>query len=344
MQGAIAQNVEAQIQKASNTPDHKILDAARTTAQVKPNIKQNQTVGLVAAIALPLLLILLRQIIDTKIRTAADVKKATKLDAIAEIPNNHFDTVLVVKENPKSNEAEAFRQLKQKVDLKTMGKKTPIIALTSSVPGDGKTFSAINLASVYSLTQKKTVLLGFDLRKPGLTKDLKLEGKQGITDYLIGECSLEDITVKVGNLDVIGSGTIPPNPAELIESEQCMQLIETLKTMYDVIVIDTPPVGLVIDPLLVAKWADAILFVVRQDYTNKSALKYCIEDLQSSNVNNFMIVMNDINNKKSRYGYGYGYGGYGRYGKYGKYGKYGYGKYGKYGYGKGYGYGYYSES
>ena len=320
---------EAQIQRASNTADHKLLDAAETTSVISPNVKRNQTLGFAAAIILPLIFLVLRQVADNRVRTASDVKKISDLPMIGEIPNSKKETPLVVQEYPRSNISEEFRRIRIKLDFICKGKHPAVFSVTSSMPSDGKTFCALNIASVFAIAHKKTVLLGFDLRKPGLSKVLNIQDKQGITDYLIGNCKLDDIVTKQGDLDVIGSGTVPPNPSELIMSEECAQMMATLKQAYDVIIIDTPPIGPVSDAFLLTQMSDATIFVIRQDYTSKEALKDALNALAENGTKNATLVMNDINNSKTRYGYGYGYGGYGRYGKYGKYGK---------GYGYGYGY------
>ncbi len=328
---------EAQIQKASNVADHQMLDEARTVAIVSPNKKQNQLYAVVAALVLPLILILLRQVIDSKVRTQYDVTKETKKSILGEIPNSSAEENQIVLKRPRSYVAEEFRRLRIRLDFITQGKEKIILAVSSSMPSDGKTFTALNLASVYAIAGKRTVLLGFDLRKPGLNKIFDINKKQGISDYLIGNCALQDIITHTESLDVVGSGTIPPNPSELILSSECSDMMKLMQEQYDVIIIDTPPLGLVTDALQIAKWADALLFVVRQDYTEKDAMKYSLGMLKDNGIENVNIIINDINSKKSRYGYGYGYGGsYGKYGRYG-YGKYGYGK--KYGYGYGYGYG-----
>lgn len=331
----LQKRAEAQIQRASSTPDHKALDAAETTGMISPNVKRNQTLGFAAAILLPVAFLLLRQLLDNKIRTSNDIKKITKLPIIGEIPNNTKDTPFAVQEYPRSMTAEQFRRLRIKLEFLSKRKTPTTIVVTSSIPGDGKTFCALNTASVFAIAKKRTVIMGFDLRKPGLSKVAGIISKQGITDYLIGNCELDDIITRVGDLDIIGSGTIPPNPSELIQSEECQKMMEKLKERYDIIVIDTPPISLVSDALQLTSSADVTMFVVRQDYTEKPALDYSLTCLQENNVANASIVVNDINSKGTRYGYGYGnYGFYGRYGKYGKYGKYG----AKYGHGYGYGY------
>lgn len=328
---------EAQIQKASNTSDHKLLDAAETTGIVSPNVKRNKTLAYAAALFLPLILLLVRQLLDNKIRTVRDVTKVTNLPIIGEVTNNNKKTSMVVMEYPRSYVSEEFRRIRIKLGFMTKGKEPMVVAVTSSISGDGKTFCSLNIASVFSIAKKKTLLVGFDLRRPGLSKVLKRDKSIGITDYLIGNCTLDDAIINVNGLDILLSGTIPPNPSELLSSQECRDMINELKSRYDVIIIDTPPVGVVSDAFVVANFVDTTIFVVRQDYTLKEAMTYAVEMFNENGISDVCLVMNDINSKSTRYGYGYGYGA-SRYGKSGKYGK---------GYGYGYGYGdrgYYAEN
>ncbi len=315
---------EAQIQRASNTSDHKILDTAETMGVVSPKVKRNQLMGLAVAIIIPLIFLVLRQLLDRKIRTLNDVSKVSNYSIIGEIPNSKKETPFVVHEHPRSNISEEFRRIRIKLDFMAKGKHPAVFCVTSAMPGDGKTFCSLNIASVFAIANKKTLLLGFDLRKPGLSKLLGLSDHVGISDYLIGNCTLEEAITSHYGMDVMCTGTIPPNPSELIMSPACEQMMEELKSVYDVIIIDTPPVGPVSDVFLVTRWSDANIFVVRQDYTVKEAFKDALNSVKDNEIGNVALVVNDINNSKSRYGYGYGYGHYGHRSKYGKYG-YGYG-------------------
>ncbi len=326
---------ESQIQKASNTPDHRIIDPATNMGRVSPNIKRNQLLGLVVAILIPLCFLVLRQLLDSKIRTQDDIKKISDLPVVGEVTSNRKDTSLVVLEHPKSILSEVFRRMRTRINFMIGEKDIPVIGVTSSMPGEGKTFCAINIASVFAISGKKTVLLGFDLRKPGLSKVFSANNSQGLSNYLIGACSIDEMVYQISDgFDLLPSGDIPPNPAELIASPKCQELLEELKKRYDVIVIDTPPMGLVSDAYTIARWCDTLMFIVRQDYTLKEAFQYTVDTLKNDGIKNVGLVINDVNNNKSRYGYGYGYGHYGKYGRYGKYGHYG-----KSGYGYGYGYG-----
>ena len=341
---------ESQIQKASNTSDHKILDSAIVGSQISPNTKRNRMTALTIAIILPLVFFLLRQILDNRLRTTDDLKRITKNPILAEVPSSTKGTPLVVAKYPRSILAETFRRMRTRIDFMIAGKEKPIIMVSSAMSGDGKTFCAINTAIVYAMSGKKTAILGFDLRKPDLSKLMNCNDHLGLSNYLIGSCTYDEIIVPcsdVPNLDVFPAGAIPPNPAELITTKQCDELMEILKKNYDIIIVDTPPMGLVSDAYQLTKWSDTLLFVVRQDHTYKDIFKEIVTNFSDEGIKSVGILFNDMNNQKSRYGYGYGkYGKYGRYGGGKKYG-YGYGKYGKYGYGYGYGseagHGYYVE-
>ena len=193
--------------------------------------------------------------------------------------------------------------------------------VTSSVSGEGKTFCSINLASVFALSQRKTVLVGLDLRKPKIFGDFDLPNVNGVVNYLIGDSTLEEIIqpTKIPHLDVILAGAVPPNPSELLMSSQMDVLMEALKKEYDYIILDTPPVGLVSDALELDAYADATLYVIRQHYTKKGMLKLINDKYKKKEITNISFVLNYFS-AKSKLGYGYGYGyeyGYG-YGKYGE--------------------------
>ena len=185
---------------------------------------------------------------------------------------------LAVFESPKSSIAESFRGLRSSLQFMykrqgVTGSKTVLI--TSSVSGEGKTFCAMNLATVFALSEKKTVLVGVDLRKPKIFDDFQLDNDLGIVNYLIDQASSTEIIQKskIPYLDVITSGPVPPNPSELLLSQKMDELIEDLKKEYDYIILDTPPIGMVADALNLVKHADATLYLVRQDYTKRGMLE-----------------------------------------------------------------------
>lgn len=331
---------EAQILRASNTPDNEIIDEARleTVIKVAPRTAINYLIALIIGLLIPALYLFLKDFFNVSISDRKDVEKLTDFPIIGQIPQISEKDPCVVINSPKSPVAEAFRSIRTNIEFITQGKPKSTILVTGDMQSIGKTFNAINIASVYALYGKKTVLLGFDLRKPKLFKEFGLTNNIGLSSYLSNKENLDSIiqtSVKTPNLDIITSGPIPPNPAELIASDKCKQLFDELKEKYDYIIIDTPPLGLVTDAFLLMKYTDVNLFIVRQDVTNKNIFGSIIQDLANRNLTTSIV----INGMAAGKGYGYRYGHY----KYGGY-AYGYGNYGKYGYGGGYyGGGYYGE-
>lgn len=313
---------EAQIQKASNTADHTVLEAARPAGLVSPSIgKERQRAALIALI-LPVILILGKHLANNKISSSEDVEKLTKVPITGHIIHSKKEESNVVHHYPKSLITENFRKVRTRLDFLTSLKEIPIIAISSSMPGEGKTFCAVNIASIYAISGKKTILLGFDLRKPGLNKVLPINNTNGISNYLIGKIGLDDAIqpTPIENLHVMSSGPIPPNPAELISAPVTKQLFAELKKRFEVILVDTPPMDVVADGFLLAKHVDHLVFLVRQNYTIRSVFWHTMKQMQEEGLNNTGILINDLQSRNGTLGYKYGY-------KHGK--EYGY----EYGYG-----------
>ncbi len=332
---------EAQIIRASNTPDNEIIDEARldTVIRVAPRTAINYLIALIIGLLVPALYLFLKDFFNVSINDRKEIEKLTDFPIIGQIPLVTSQNPCVVINSPKSPVSEAFRSIRTNVEYITQGKPKSTIMITSDTQGIGKTFNSINIASVYALYGKKTILLGFDMRKPKLFQELGLTNSTGLSSFLSNKDTLDNIiqtSVKTPNLDIITSGPIPPNPAELIASDKCKQLFDELKKLYDYIIIDTPPLCLVTDAFLLMKYIDVNLFIVRQGITNKNIFGSIIQDLAKRNLTTSII----INGITAGSGYGYRYGSY----KYGYGYAYGYGNYGKYGYGTGYyGNSYYGE-
>lgn len=317
---------EAQILKASNTPDHEILDEARIerTYCIKPRNMMNYIIALVIGLLIPALYLILKDFFNVTVSDRKDVEKLTSYPIIGTVAQSDSTDPLLVINNPKSPVSESFRSIRTNVEFITQSKLPCTVLVTGDTQSIGKTFNSINIASIYALYGKKTVLLGFDLRKPKLFQEFGINNNIGLSSYLGNKEDFDSIiqpSGKISTLDIITSGPIPPNPAELIASSKCAELFEELKKRYDYIVIDTPPVAMVTDALLLMRYADANLFIVRQGVTNKNSFGSLIRDLEDRDMK-FSIVINGVHAEK---GYGYRYGGE------------------KYGYGYGYGYGYSSD-
>ena len=319
---------EAQILKASNTPDNEILDIARQerTTKISPRTAMNYLIALIIGLMVPALFLFLKNYFNVSITDRKDVEKLTRFPIVGQVAQTSDTNPLVVINSPKSPIAESFRSIRTNIEFLTQGKAKSTILVTGDMQSIGKTFNSINIASIYAFYGKKTVLLGFDMRKPKLFQEFGLNNNVGISSFLSNREPFENIiqtASQVPNLDIITSGPIPPNPAELIASEKCDEFFKLLKEKYDYIIIDTPPLGLVTDAFLLMRFADVKLFIVRQGVTNKNIFGSIIKDLEDRGID-ASIVINGIQTNKGyygkrygryRYGYGYAYGyGYGRYG------------------------------
>lgn len=314
---------EADIVKAANVSDIEFVDSAKDVGGGfrGPKKSVNYILALIVGFSLPFIYVLLIILADNKLNSSQDINNLTKIPIIGVIGKKNTQNNLSVFEKPKSPLAESFRAIRS--SLQFMSRKqnvagSKIIMLTSSVSGEGKSFCSINLATVFALSEKKTVIVGLDLRKPKIFGDFNVDNTLGVVNYLVGQKTIDEVIFKshIPNLDIITSGPIPPNPSELLMSEAMGEMIEELKTKYEYIVLDTPPVGLVSDALELSHFADATLYVVRQAYTNKGMLSVVNEKHTRGELKNISIIFNGFQNK-AKYGYGYGYG----------YGAYSYGAY-----------------
>lgn len=309
---------EADIVKAANLSDIHFIDPAKDVGGglIGPKTSVNYVLALFLGILIPLIVVLIIFFINNSIQNTEELSNLTNIPLIGVIGVNRDKTALAVYNKPKSALSESFRAIrsslqflykKQNVD----GAKT--LMITSSVSGEGKTFCSINIATVFALSEKKTVIVGMDLRKPKLFEEFNLNNDKGVVNYLINESSVDEITnaTEISFLDVILSGPIPPNPAELIISERLGDLMRELKQKYDYIILDTPPVGLVSDALELDQYCDVTLYIVRQNFSKKDMITLLNNRVKRGELKNTSIVLNGFENK-AKYGTGYGYGyGYG---------------------------------
>ena len=289
-----------------------VIDPAKNIGQgpVGPDIAGLKKKLLIGPILIPFLIILVRVLLDNRIRNIKELVKVSKIPLMGVIGASHHHNNLDVIDNPKSSISEAFRGIRSNISyLYNDDGNAKVILVTSSVGGEGKTYNAINIASTLGASGKKTILLGMDLRKPKIFGDFNFNNQYGVSSYLVGKATLEEIInhTSLPALDVITAGPIPPNPSELLMSEKNINLIKTLKNYYDFIVIDSPPVGLVADSFELMKYSDVNIYVVRHEYTEKYMLKMIIEKYAKKEVKHLGLVYNDYQVKQG-YGYGYGYG------------------------------------
>lgn len=311
---------EAEIVKASNLSDLHFIDPAKDIGGglIGPKTSVNYILALFLGTLVPLLFIFGIFFVNNSIQNTEDINKLTQIPLIGVVGVNKDSLNLAVFDKPKSALSEAFRTIRSSLQFlykkqQVSGSKT--LMITSSISGEGKTFCSINIATVFALSEKKTVIIGLDLRKPRLADEFGLKNQIGVVNYLIKQNSLAEIinTTQIPNLDVILSGPIPPNPSELILSDAMGELITELKQHYDYIILDTPPVGLVSDALELAQYADVTLYIVRQNYTKKDMITLLNTRVQRGELANASIILNGYENKAkygTAYGYGYGYGAY----------------------------------
>lgn len=316
----LEKRAEASITKASNVSDHKIIDSPRLISNepVEPNVMAVYAFSLLLGIFVPVISIILFFILNDKIIDKKDIDQITQVPVIGKVMTNEDGHNLVNINSPKSAIAESFRAVRTNIQYLASDKDEKVICLTSSVSGEGKTFIAMNLSSIISLTGEKTILIGADMRKPKIFDDFNLENNIGLSSYLSNQKSKEEIINKTQfeNLDIILSGPIPPNPSELLNNDKMSEFLNELKKDYKYIVIDTPPIGLVTDGLILMEHSDINIYVVRQNYTTKEMLKSFNELVINNNLEKINLIINGISTDKSSYGYGYGYGdtyGYGYY-------------------------------
>jgi len=302
---------EQEMQKASNRADSEIIDPAdaRFSTVVSPNRMKLLLMAVFGGFALPLSLIFLGFLFNKKLKEE-DIRDMTDIPVVGNIPHSGDKFNTVVFDNPNSAIAESFRLVRSKMQFFTKDAKAPIILVTSSMPEDGKTFAAINIASVYSLLKKKTVLVGFDLRKPKIFQDFGLSNEKGVSTWLIGQDKMQDIiqNTRFENLSVISAGPIPPNPSELTALGKTEELFSYLRERYDYIIVDTSPIGLVSDTYYLASMADTVLLVVRPGRTLKELFDRTLMEIRSSNTKGVGLLVNDIQSGSGHYGYGEKYG------------------------------------
>lgn len=324
----LEKKAEAGIAKASNVSDNRIIDRAfaRNAVMIKPKKQQNYGLAFIIGILLPGLAILLIDFFNNKVIDKKDIEKLTTVPVIGYISHNDYRTEIPVNEKPGSTLAESFRSVRTALKYFIKESQHPVICITSTISAEGKTFVAVNLATSIATLGKKVLLVGLDLRKPRIHRVFNLDNTIGISSYLIGEKSINDVIQKtdIENLFYLPSGPVPPNPAELIDSEEMRFFIENVKEIYDYIIFDTPPIAIVTDALLLAPFTNVNIFVVRQRYSSKNTIGLIEELHQRGNLQKIGIIINDINlsgyyGYGLRYGYSVGYGytyGYGYYGQY----------------------------
>lgn len=304
---------ETNITLAATELTAKVIDAAIVpTKQVAPKSSIVLLGALIMGCLIPFVIIYLQHLLDTKIKTRLDIEGKTNIPFIGDIPTSETPDQ-IIELNSRSSSAEAIRIVRTNLDFMISDlpkEKCKVIFNTSTFPGEGKTFISANIAATFALSEKKTLLIGMDVRNPRLNDYFNIP-TQGLTNYLsTKEKNIKEYIVKVpkyNNFDVLPAGIIPPNPAELLMSSRLEHLFEELKKEYDYIIVDTAPVSLVTDTLLIAKYADTFIYVIRANKLDKKFLNIPESLFKEKKLPRMSLLLNDTDSTKG-YGYGYGYG------------------------------------
>jgi capsular exopolysaccharide synthesis family protein len=320
------------IAKAGIVPQTKVIEAARSLGVVRPDKVKILYTFLVAGMLISLVVVFVRVLFYDRIENAEQLKGITHIPVFGEIilSEKAEENYVVVDSDPKSAITESFRSVRTNLEYLPIPDGGKVVLVTSYRPNEGKTFCSVNLSAILAKAGKKVLLLELDLHKPKVGKGLNMSSPVGLSGILVGKANVADCIqhTQVENFDVLLSGPTPPNASELVLSKRLAELLEYGRQQYDYVMIDTPPVGLITDALVMMKHVDATLFVVNTRFANRDHVKNALEVYQHNPVKNFGFILNGVRMKKSKYyyntNYGYGY----RY---------------AYGYGSGYGYGYTGE-
>ncbi len=321
---------ELAITNAGVTSENTVLEAS--IASAAPFFPSKRLVALSALIGwfiVSLALVIIRYLLYNEITSMNEIMKHIKLPLLGIVPN-YKDIIpisqLIVDKKPKSIIAESLRSIRSNLDFLSKSDGSKLMAITSTISGEGKTFVALNMAGIIAFSEKKVVILDLDMRKPKIHVGFGVPNDKGMSTILIGRNTIDECIYKssLNNLDFITAGPVPPNPSELIISSRMVEILDQLKERYDVVVADNPPIGLVTDGIRIIKLADYPIYVFRENYSKRNFVQNVRKLISDNNITNLNIVLNAVDIKKSGYGYS---------------GVYDY----DYGYGYGYGFGYYDE-
>ncbi len=313
---------ETALSYASTVTDSRIVDMPYSTGgPIKPDRNNIFMIALLIGLAIPFAVISLKELLTNTVQSKKDIEKKTNLKVFAEIskkPKGQEGEVIDV--SSRSFMSEQIRMIRSNMQYLFANSKEGVaktMMFTSSVGGEGKSFVTLNIAVSLALLNKKVIILGFDLRKPKINEYLGVDNKKGLSNFLIGKAKSAEIiqATNINNVFIIPSGAIPPNPSELISNGKLRDLLDEIQYLYDYILIDTPPIGLVTDAILLEPYADVCFYIVRHEKTPKIYLNTINELNKKKTFKSLNLIFNAVDYKNSSdYGYGYGYG-YGYYGE-----------------------------
>ncbi len=309
----LQKRAEAAITSASNVPDAQILDRATTDTAVfiGPKVQLNLLIGLIIGLAIPFIFILLYDYFDDSIKSKDDLDSFSKVPVLGCVSHNKIKSETPVIDNPRSEIAETFRGLRYKIHKINRLNGATVFAIHSVFPNEGKTFNALNIASILAMENKKVLLVGCDLRKPRLHKIFKHKNENGLSTFLVGHHKFEEIicSTLLENLSYVNSGPIPHNPSELIGNGEFKDFIQKAQESFDYIILDNAPVGLVTDGMIVGLHAHVNMFIIRQDHSKKDQIKFINQVKEENSLKQMSIILNDTiyngyGSSYRKYGYG----------------------------------------
>ncbi len=306
---------EMQIEKASTLPVNEFLEEAfpSEAVKVKPQRKANYGIAVLLGSMIPFIIIYLKSFLNQTVESIDDIKAITSYPIVGTILSKENTGVPAVVTDPNSMVSESFRILKANLKFVIADLKNPVLMITSAMPGEGKSYNSINLAAVYASFGLKVCLVDLDLRKSSLSNYLSEKPVSGMSTCLIGREKPEDIIwhQKEWKFDLYPAGPIPPNPSELVASSTLARIIGGLREKYDIVLLDTPPIGMVSDALLVSSLTDVTLMMIRHKVTYRNLLSVLFQDMERNKIKKINLIYNDVpSGRKGYYNYGYRYGYY----------------------------------
>ncbi len=307
---------ESAISLAATISNSKVVDRAiANTTPIKPDHFNVKLLSVFLGLLVPVGFVYMREVLNDKINNRSDIQKVTQVPIFGEIGHSEKATPLVVQKNSRNVISEQFRMIRSNLQYLVNKVEKPVILVTSTFSGEGKSFVSINIGAVLALAGKKTVILEFDIRKPKIVAGFNLKRVHGITSYLVGNVELSELPIAVPEVEglyVIPCGPIPPNPAELLLEDKIQDIFDYAKKNFDIVIVDTAPVGLVSDALSLGKYVDCTLYLVRLEYTLKKQINFIDEIYRKEKLPQPAILVNDIKTNTHYYSYGnysgYGYG------------------------------------
>jgi capsular exopolysaccharide synthesis family protein len=308
----LERRAEAGIAIASNSVEKTVVDKPYQVGAgpVSPNDELIFALAIIVGIGCAVGSIVLKDMLNDNIVTHEDVEQHTKIPFIGTISHANKREQVSIIAHARSPIGESFRSLRVNLQYLTLGKNANVIGITSSRESEGKTFCSVNLAAVMAYSGRRTILLDTDMRRPRVAAYFQLKNRKGLSNFLVGDGTIKEIinNTEHKGFDVIGSGPIPPNPIDLIGSPRMEELINTLKQTYSTIILDSPPLGYVSEYIILMKYTDANLYIIRSDYTNRNSLNKINKLYERKKITNVSILLNDVKSTRSSgYGYGYGY-------------------------------------